>query len=197
MLEIDPVEVTERFLETGSLWIQPSETHPTATPVAFFNGSETDHLVIVRSKSGIVIPAEWGGRNEEVNALFFLAGTSKEPGRALRLAGELAAFTFHTDNALIVAEASFESEVKQALLPGLEIGQYPLLPETEIGALIGHVLSELKLDDGLHIEAVYRQGKILPYHSETVLAPDDQLTIIGPKGKLPTSTEIGMLFSGK
>lgn len=197
MLEIDPAKVTERFLETGSLWIQPSETHPTATPVAFFDGSETDHLVIVRSQSGIIIPSEWGGRNEEVNALFFLAGTSEKPGRALRLAGELAAFTFHSDNASVVAEASFESEVKQALLPGLEIGQYPLLPETDIGALIGHVLGELKLDDGLHIEAVYRQGKVLPYHPETILLPDDQLTIIGPKGKLPTSSEIGILFSEK
>ena len=197
ILEIDPAKVTERFLETGSLWIQPSETHPTATPVAFFDESETDHLVIVRSESGIVIPSEWGGRNEEVNALFFLAGTSEEPGRALRLAGELAALTFQSDNASVVAEASFESEVKQALLPGLEIGQYPLLPEADMGALIGHVLGELKLDDGLHIEAVYRQGKALPYHPDTVLFPDDQLTIIGPKGKLPTSSEIGKLFSEK
>jgi len=196
ILSIDPEEVSEHFLETGSLWIQPSETHPTATPVAFFEKSEIDHLVIVRSETGIVIPAEWGGRNERVNALFFLAGTSNKPGRSLRLAGELAAY-LHTDDAKVVAEASFESEVKQALLPGLEIGQYPLLPETEIGALIGHALGELKLDEDLHIEAIYRKGEILPPTPETVLVADDQLTIIGPTGELPTSSEIGAILIQK
>ena len=47
---------------------------------------------IVKSEEGITIPAEWGGRNERVNALFFLAGTTAKPGRALRLAGELAGY---------------------------------------------------------------------------------------------------------
>ena len=196
MLDVEPEEVNERFLETGSLWIQPSDTHPTATPVAFFEESEIDHLVIVRSESGIVIPAEWGGRNERVNALFFLAGTSSKPGRSLRLAGELAAY-LHTDDAKVVAKASYESEVKQALLPGLEIGQYPLLPETDIGILIGCALGELHLDDDLHIEAIYRKGKILSPSPETVLAADDQLTIIGPTGELPTTSEIAAILIKK
>ncbi len=193
-LVVDPEEVSERFLDTGSLWIQPSDTHPTATPVAFFDSAEFDHLVIVRSKNGVIIPAEWGGRNERVNALFFLAGTSDKPGRALRLAGELAAY-LHTDEAAMIAEASFESEVKEALLPGLEVGQYPLLPETEMGVLIGHVLGELNLDNDLHIEAVHRMGKVLPPSPETILVADDQLTIIGPVGELPTSSEIGTILT--
>ena len=189
VLGVKPEEVSDRFLETGSLWIQPSETHPTATPVAFFEESEIDHLVIVRSETGISIPGEWGGRDETVNALFFLAGTSSKPGRSLRLAGELAAY-LHTDDAKVVADASFESEVKQALLPGLEIGQYLLLAETEIGALIGQVLGELKLDQNLHIEAIYRKGEILSPLPDTVLLADDQLTIIGPSGELPSNAEI-------
>ena len=45
---IDADTVNEQFLETGSLWIQPSQTHPTATPVAFFDDAEDDHLVIVK-----------------------------------------------------------------------------------------------------------------------------------------------------
>ena len=75
---IDADKVNDRFLETGSLWIQPSQTHPTATPVAFFDAAEDDHLVIVKSEEGIC-SAEWGGRNERVNALFFLAGTTAKP----------------------------------------------------------------------------------------------------------------------
>ena len=186
---IDAEKVNDCFLETGSLWIQPSDTHPTATPVAFFEDADDDHLVIVRCDSGIVIPSEWGGRNERVNALFFLAGTSDKPGRALRLAGELAAY-LHDDEFAVSSDATHEAEVKQALLPGLEIGQYPLLPETAIGILIGRTLGEINLDSDLHIEAINRGGKVLRADPETKLLADDQLTIIGPIGELPGSEDL-------
>ncbi|MGI9624669.1 MAG: amino acid permease [Acidimicrobiales bacterium] len=186
---IEPEQVNDQFLETGSLWIQPSETHPTATPVAFFEAADDDHLVIAASEHGIVIPEEWGGRGERVNALFFLAGTAEQPGRALRLAGELAAY-LHTDDAAVIAEAAFEAEVKQALLPTLEIGQYPLLSETEMGALIGRSVAELDLGPELHAEAVHRGGKVLRADPDLVLEPDDQLTIIGPEGELPVGHEL-------
>tara|TARA_B100000686_G_scaffold342823_1_gene422632 strand:+ start:1013 stop:3097 length:2085 start_codon:yes stop_codon:yes gene_type:complete len=186
-------QVNERFLETGSLWIQPSETHPTATPVAFFDESEDDHLVIVRSENGIVIPSEWGGRNERVNALFFLAGTSKKPGRALRLAGELADY-LHGGASAISKDAAYESEVKQALLPGLEIGQYPLLPETAMGSLIGRRVGEINLHAELHIEAIRRGESVLRADPETVLMADDQLTIIGPTGMLPGGEDIANML---
>ena len=186
---IEPEQVNDKFLETGSLWIQPSDTHPTATPVAFFDIADDDHLVIAASEAGIVIPAEWGGHGERVNALFFLAGTTKQPGRALRLAGELAAY-LHTDDAQIIAQATFEAEVKQALLPTLEIGQYPLLSETEMGELIGRKVGEIALDDTLHAEAVHRGGKVIRADDDLVLEPDDQLTIIGPEGGLPVGAEL-------
>lgn len=188
-MEIDPQAVNDQFLETGSLWIQPSDTHPTATPVAFFDQTEDDHLVIAASEEGLVIPAEWGGHGERVNALFFLAGTADQPGRALRLAGELAAY-LHTDDARIIAQATSEAEVKQALLPTLEIGQYPLLSEAEMGALIGRRVGEIALDDMLHIEAVHRGGKVIRADDDLVLEPDDQLTIIGPEGGLPVGAEL-------
>jgi len=186
---IDAEQVNECFLETGSLWIQPSESHPTATPVAFFDNAEDDHLVIVRSENGIDIPSEWGGRNERVNALFFLAGTSSKPGRALRLAGELAAY-LHDGESAVFSEAAHEAEVKQALLPGLEIGQYPLLPETTMGVLIGRTLGELNLESDLRIEAIRRDGRVLRANPETELMADDQLMITGPIGELPGSEEL-------
>jgi len=188
-MNIEPERVTERFLETGSLWIHPSETHPTATPVAFFDDADDDHLVIAVSEQGIAVPAEWGGHGEVVNALFFLAGTTAQPGRALRLTGELAAY-LHSEDAAVIAEAAFEAEVKQALLPSLEIGQYTLLSETEVGALIGHVVGDLQLREDLHAEAVHRAGRVIRADPDLVLEPDDQLTIIGPKGGLPVAHEL-------
>ncbi|MEC8118979.1 MAG: amino acid permease [Actinomycetota bacterium] len=186
---IDADTVNEQFLETGSLWIQPSQTHPTATPVAFFDDAEDDHLVIVKSEAGIVIPAEWGGRNERVNALFFLAGTTAKPGRALRLAGELAGYLDDNKSAVSL-DAAHEAEVKDGLLPGLEIGQYPLLPETSLRSLIGKRVGDLALDKDLHIEAIRRDERVLRADPDTELLADDQLTIIGPIGELPGSDEL-------
>lgn len=190
---VDVATVTDRFLESGSLWIQPSELHPTATPVAFFD-TDDDYLVIVRAAGGIRIPAAWGGRDERVKALFFLAGCSAEPGRVLRLAGELAAY-LHSDRAEAVAEAAFEAEVKEALLPDLSIGQYPLLPELSTAALIGRRVGALSIDRGFFLEAVSRHGRVMRADADLVLEADDQITLLGPPDSLPTFDEVARVLA--
>ena len=192
--KVDVATVTDRFLESGSLWIQPSELHPTATPVAFFD-TDDDHLVIVRAAGGIRIPAAWGGRDERVKALFFLAGCSAEPGRVLRLAGELAAY-LHSDRAEAVAEAAFEAEVKEALLPDLSIGQYPLLPELSTSALIGQRVGALTIDAGFFLEAVSREGRVLRAEADLVLEADDQITVLGPPNSLPVLDDVVGVLAG-
>jgi len=187
---VSPEAVTERFLDTGSLWIQPSERHPTATPVAFFDADE-DHLVIARAESahGIRIPASWGGHDEEVRAVFFLAGCTSRPGRALRLAGELAAY-LHSDVGESMADAGYESEVKEALLPELSIEQYLLAPELATGSLVGRRVDDLRSTSELHLEAVRRDGKVIRAAPELILKADDQLTVIGPLDGLPSADEL-------
>ncbi len=182
-LGLNPDDVTNRFLETGSLWIQPSDKHPTATPVAFFD-TDIEHLIVVRSASGIRIPAHWGGQDETVNALFFLAGCNEGAGRSLRLAGELAAY-LHTDTGRAMIDATFESEVKSALLPELDIAQYTLLAEVPVGELIGQRVGDLRPPDEVHLEVVRRDGRILKIDDDLVLQADDQLMVIGPLDSLP------------
>jgi hypothetical protein len=170
------------------LWIQPSEKYPTATPVAFFDVVD-EHLVIVRAAGGIGIPVHWGGRGETVNALFFLAGRVDDAGRALRLAGELAAYV-HSDSGDAMVQAAFESEVKGALLPELDIEQYALLVELPAGDLIGRRVADLVPPDGVHLEAVRRNGRVLRTTDELVLEAYDQLTVIGPLNELPSADEL-------
>ena len=179
--------VTERFLETGSLWIQPSSDHPTATPVALFEVLDVDQLVIVRASSGIRIPAAWGGSGERVNALFFLAGTTAEPGRALRLAGELAGF-LHT-GARTCGQAATEDEVKTALLPGRTVRQYALLPEGLDAGLIGRRIGDLGLPEEAEVAAVIRFGVVLDPDPDLVLEADDQGTVVGPEDSMPAPGE--------
>ena len=190
---VDVAAVADRFLESGSLWIQPSELHPTATPVAFLD-TDDDYLVIVRAAGGIRIPKAWGGRDEQVKALFFLAGCSAEPGRVLRLAGELAAY-LHSDRAEAVAEAAYEAEVKEALLPELSIGQYPLLPELSTAALIGRRVDALTIDSGFFLEAVSREGRVLRAEANLVLEADDQITVLGPPGALPALDDVARVLA--
>ncbi|MDH3754749.1 MAG: amino acid permease, partial [Acidimicrobiia bacterium] len=190
---IEPEEVTNKFLETGSLWIQPSERHPTATPVAFFDVND-EHLVIVRAASGIQIPAHWGGQDEMVNALFFLAGCTSNAGRALRLAGELAAY-LHSGSGLAMIDASFESEVKSSLLPELAIEQYTLMEELPAGELIGQRVGDLEPPDGVRLEAVRRDGRVLRTTDDFMLEADDQLTIIGPADSLASPDELADTLS--
>ena len=179
--------VTEGFLETGSLWIQPSSDHPTATPVALFEVLDVDQLVIVRASSGIRIPAAWGGSGERVNALFFLAGTTAEPGRALRLAGELAGF-LHT-GARMCGQAATEDEVKTALLPGRAVRQYALLPEGLDAGLIGRRIGDLGVPEEAEVAAVIRFGVVLDLDPDLVLEADDQVTVVGPEESMPAPGE--------
>jgi len=180
-------KVSERFLETGSLWIQPSDDHPTATPIALFEAIDDDQLVIVRAASGIRIPAAWGGSGERVNALFFLAGTASNPGRSLRLAGELAGHLHSGVGA--VGRAVDEASVKSALLPDLELRQYALLPEGLDAGLIGHRVAQLDLPDGVEVAAVQRLGVTLHVTADLVLEADDQLTVVGPVDVMPDPGE--------
>lgn len=177
--------VSDRFLETGSLWIQPFDEHPTATPVALFDAIDDDQLVIVRAAGGIRIPAAWGGSGERVNALFFLAGTAANPGRSLRLAGELAGY-LHGGSRQIGA-AGTEAEVKSALLPGLTLRQYALLPEGSDVGLIGERVGDIEWLDGVELASVTRFGVSMPIDADLVLEADDQLTILGPEAVMPAA----------
>ena len=180
---LESEEVTEQFLETGSLWIQPSKDHPTATPVAFFEGIEDDFLVIVRSAKGIRIPSSWGGSGERVNALFFLAGTNINPGRSLRLAGELAQHL--RDGTQAVGQAIDEVGVKSALLPEAALRQYTIFPEGFDSELIGKQIGAIRLLEGAEITTVIREGVPLEVHEELIVESDDQITVLGPLETMP------------
>ena len=183
-LGLEAEEVSQRFLDAGSLWIQPSEVHPTATPVAFFDELERYELVIARATGGIHIPASWGGSGERVNALFFVAGNAARAGRTLRLAGELAGH-LHEDGAAAVGIADTEDEVKRALLSGMSLIQYTLFPETEAAELIGWSVGSLSIGDDIVIASVARLGKEMVLSEAFLLEADDMITIVGPVDALP------------
>ncbi|MED5583254.1 MAG: TrkA C-terminal domain-containing protein, partial [Actinomycetota bacterium] len=109
------------------------------------------------------------------------------PGRSLRLAGELAGF-LHS-GARMVGRAMTEEEVKTALLPDLSVRQYALLPEGHDAGLIGYRIAELVFPDGVEVAAVTRFGVVLPVEPDLVLEADDHLTVFGPEEVMPSAGE--------
>ena len=191
-LGVDPTMISSKFFETGSLWIRTTDELPTATPIAFFDGDD-EHLVIARSSCGITIPVEWGGHDETVDAVFFLAGCERHTGRALRLAGELADY-LAAEPGSAMARATNEGEVKAALLPELDIVQYTLMVELPAGRLIGQRVGDLLPPSEIQLEAVRREGRVLRIDDDLVLEADDQLTVIGPCDRLPDPDELHRLL---
>jgi Trk K+ transport system NAD-binding subunit len=96
-----------------------------------------------------------------------------------------------------MVDASFESEVKAALLPELSIEQYALMEELPTGGLIGMRIGDLRPPDGMDLEAVRRDGGVLRAHDDLVLNADDQLTIIGPAGGLPSLLDLTTTLTGE
>jgi APA family basic amino acid/polyamine antiporter len=176
----DSVEVVaERFLESGSLWLQPSGVYPTATPIAFFPDLQGAHLIVLRSETGIQIPSSFGGSGEFVNALFFLAGSTRDVGRAMRMAGEMASLV-QADAGAAIGAAVTEPDVKQALLPEHILRTHSLLPELDDGHRIGRPLHEVTWGPDEAVAAVVRGEATLRPEPDLVLEPDDQVVTLEP-----------------
>ena len=119
--------------------------------------------------------------------MFFLAGTTGNPGRSLRVAGELASH-LHT-GAKLIGLSQTEAEVKSALLPEMTFRQYTLLPEGKDSAIIGSKITDLNLVDDVEVVSLHREGILIDFDIETILEADDQVTLLGPSDKMPSLGE--------
>ena len=79
-------------------------------------------------------------------------------------------------------------------MPELDIEQYALMTELPAGELIGMTVGELTPPAGVDLEAVRRSGRVLRASEDLILEADDQLTLIGPAGGLPTSSELSAVL---
>ena len=115
--------------------------------------------------------------------MFFLAGTNANPGRSLRLAGELAQhLRSGTED---VGKAIDEVGVKSALLPEAALRQHTIFPEGLDSGLINKKVNDIELLAGAAIAAVVRNGISVEVHEELVIESDDQITVIGPLETMP------------
>ncbi len=87
----------------------------------------------------------------------------------------------------MIGSAGTEAEVKSALLPGVTLRQYALLPEGRDVGLIGERVGDIEWLDGVELASVTRFGVSLTIDPDLVLEPDDQLALLGPDSVMPAA----------
>ena len=76
-----------------------------------------------------------------------------------------------------------------AMLPGMAVRQYTLLPEGIDAGLIGCKIDQLQLARGAEVAAVTRYGVPLNADDSLILEADDLLTVVGPEEEMPAPGE--------
>ncbi len=179
--------LAQGFLD-GSRTGETPVAHGVALPHLRLAEVDGQELVIVRSRSGLLIPQDTTGdarpdADERVWAMFFLLSPEDPPGRHLRT---LAAIARRIDDAPFLDEwraAQTEQDLKEVLIHNDRTLALTVAREGPTAALAGRALRDVRLPQGVLVALVHRAGRIAVPGGSTVLEAGDRLTIIGePEG---------------
>lgn len=183
-----PAEIEKMFLEGTRMGATPV-THGIALPHLRLNGLLQAEVVIARSKEGIHIkyrdPLKDSKQEDEtdVNAVFFLVSSEKNPTQHLRILAQIAGRVEEEGFANEWLNAKDDQELKEALIH--EDRSLSLLIERKTSGkdLIGKALKDVRFPEGCLVAILRRSGQTIIPKGNTVLEDGDRLTIIGdPKG---------------
>ena len=182
------VEIEKMFLEGTRLGATPV-THGIALPHLRLNGLAQAEVVIARSKEGIHIkymdPLKDSAQEDEkdVNAVFFLVSSEKDPTQHLRILAQIAGRVEEDGFTNEWLNAKDDQELKEALIH--EDRSLSLLIEKETSGkeLIGKPLKDVRFPEGCLVAILRRSGQTIIPKGNTILGEGDRITIIGdPKG---------------
>ncbi len=183
-----PAEIEKMFLDGTRMGATPV-THGIALPHLRLNGLPQAEIVIARSREGIHINYKDPLKDSEtevetdVNAVFFLASSEKDPTQHLRILAQIAGRVEEEGFTSEWLNAKDDQELKEALIH--EDRSLSLLIERETSGkeLIGKALKDIKFPEGCLVAILRRSGQTIIPKGGTVLEEGDRLTIIGdPKG---------------
>jgi amino acid transporter/mannitol/fructose-specific phosphotransferase system IIA component (Ntr-type) len=187
-VEKTPGEIEKMFLDGTRMGATPV-IHGIALPHLRLNGLSQAEIVIARSKEGIHIkykdPLKDSEKEDEtdVNAVFFLVSSEKDPTQHLRILAQIAGRVEEEGFASEWLNSKDDQELKEALIH--EDRSLSLLIERETSGkeLIGKALKDIRFPDGCLVAILRRSGQTIIPKGNTVLEDGDRLTVIGdPKG---------------
>jgi hypothetical protein len=154
-----------------------------ALPHLRLPGVQTPELVLVRSRTGILVPIgnPLGEKrtSEPVYAMFFLVSPEHDPARHLRLLAQLAGRVEEEEFRPGWLEARDEHALKEVLLRSERFMHVAVARTGRSEALVGRALREISLPEGCLIAVVRRREQAIVPRGGTVLEEGDWLTVIG------------------
>ena len=143
----------------------------------------SSHLVMVRSRSGLVLdfedPEGVHEGDEIVHAVFFLISPEEPPGQHLRTLANIASRIDEDGFMDAWIGARTEQEMKETLLAHDRYLSFALLASGATAGLIGRPLRELRFPAGTLVALVRRRNQIVVPSGSTVLEEGDRVTVIG------------------
>ena len=187
-VEKTPAEIQKMFLDGTRMGATPV-THGIALPHLRLNGLSQAEIVIARSKAGIHIkyrdPLKDSNTEDEtnVNAVFFLVSSEKNPTQHLRILAQIAGRVEEEGFADEWLNAKDDQELKEALIHEDRSLSLLLVRDNSSKELIGKALKDFRFPEGSLVAILRRSGQTIIPKGNTVLEEGDRLTILGdPKG---------------
>jgi mannitol/fructose-specific phosphotransferase system IIA component (Ntr-type) len=175
-------ELREGFRQGTLVGMTPVEMG-VALPHLRLPGVQTPELVLVRSRTGILVPIgnPLGEKrtSEPVYAMFFLVSPEHDPARHLRLLAQLAGRVEEEEFRPGWLEARDEHALKEVLLRSERFMHVAVARTGRSEALVGRALREISLPEGCLIAVVRRREQAIVPRGGTVLEEGDWLTVIG------------------
>ncbi len=174
-------EITREFLQGTRIGATPV-THGVALPHLRKKRLLQAEMVLVRSRSGVIVPPdEFHDRDEQkvVHALFFLVSPDRDPGQHLRILAQIAERVDHEDFMEAWLEAVDDQELREILLRDDQFLTVRLRQGDDSEPYIGKSLSDLSLPEGALVALVRRGTEVIIPKGALTLAEGDILTIIG------------------
>ncbi len=183
MLPLDASRLARGFLQGARTGATPV-AHGAALPHARLTEVEEPHLLIVRSKRGLLVQvgeaSDFGdSHGERVHAVFFLVSPEANPGQHLRILAQIAGRVDDSDFLAAWLAGEGEQRLKEILLRNERYLPLTVRRDAATGSLIGRTLRDLELPDGCLVALVRRGREAIVPRGRTRLEEGDRLTIIG------------------
>ncbi|MFV1980843.1 MAG: amino acid permease [Rhodothermia bacterium] len=174
-------EIAHEFMQGTRIGATPV-THGVALPHLRKERLLQAEMVLVRSRSGVVVPPDEFHDTEEekvVYALFFLVSPDRDPGQHLRILAQIAERVDDDDFKGAWLEAVDDQELREILLRDDQFLTVRLRQGDDSEPYIGKKLSDLNLPEGALVALVRRGAEVIIPKGALTLAEGDILTIIG------------------
>lgn len=152
-----------------------------ALPNIRLSSATRTEMVIVRSRGGVMVPCDVGGKKqqEKVHALFFVVSPVTQTGQHLRLMAELSHQVEQEGFVTDWLHAADWHELKEILLHTEQLLTLWLAEGHPTELLIGHALRDIDWPEHVLVALVRRNGQEIVPDGGLVLEADDQIVIIG------------------